>query len=180
MFCPYGYSRPRVYLDNGNFVILLRATVRTSLKISALLISACFIFSWGCAGKNQQAKETDMQKITINTSLDSSFQLMHDQTAIIESEDLSVKFANVSEDSRCPVGVVCVWPGQAKIELEIIHNDKEPAKITLTSLTGQEKLAEKDVDGYSIRLLEVKPPRTPEQELTFSDYHITLDVSKSR
>jgi len=64
-----------------------------------------------------------MRDVAIKTSLDSSFQLTHNQTAIIESENLSIKFVNVAEDSRCPVGVQCVWPGQAKIELEIKRKD---------------------------------------------------------
>lgn len=147
--------------------------------ISALLISVFFILLWGCAGK-KQPKETEMQKTSISTSLDSSFQLMHNQTAVIESENLSVKFLNVAEDSRCPVGVICVWQGQAKIELEIKQKDRQPENLTLTSLAGRDELAEKEIDGYFIRLLTVEPSRKPDQELTLPEYRITLIITGSR
>ncbi len=167
----------RVYLDNRVFVSLLRTTMRGISKITALLISACFIISCGYACK-KQPKEIDMQKDTITASLDSGFQLMHNQTASIGSENLSVKFVNVAEDSRCPVGVECIWAGQAKIELEIKQKDEEPEIIVLISQAGREELAKKDIDGYSIRLLEVKPPRLPQQELRLSDYIISISISK--
>ncbi|UCE65100.1 MAG: hypothetical protein JSU85_09480 [Candidatus Zixiibacteriota bacterium] len=120
-----------------------------------------------------------MQKDTITASLDSSFQLMHSQTAVVETEDLSVKFTNVAEDSRCPVGVECIWQGQAKIELEIKRKDKEPENITLTSLAGRDELAITQVNDHFIRLLKVEPPRIKDVELKLSDYNITLIVSRN-
>jgi hypothetical protein len=150
--------------------------MRASLKIAALVVSACFIIPWGCAGK-KHPKEIDMQKDTITASLDSSFQLMHNQTAYMESEDLSIKFLNVIEDSRCPVGVICIWPGQVKIELEIRQKGKEPEKIVLTSQAGRDELAETRVNDFLFRLLKVEPLRQKDAELQLSDYVIMIMVS---
>ena len=121
-----------------------------------------------------------MQKDVVEASLDSSFQIKHNQTAIIESENLSIKFVNVVEDSRCPVGVKCIWAGQAEIEVEIKHKDKEPEKIVLISQAGREELAETQVDDYLIRLLKVEPSRQKDVELQLSDYIIMIKVSLAK
>ncbi|UCC81236.1 MAG: hypothetical protein JSW64_07740 [Candidatus Zixiibacteriota bacterium] len=152
--------------------------MRASLKLTALIMSACFIISCGYACK-KQSKETEIQKTTISASLDSSFQLMHNQTAVIEPENLSIKFVNVTEDSRCPVGVECIWAGQAKIEVEIKREDEEPEIIVLTSQAGREELAEMQVKDYFIKLLKVEPPRQKDVELKLSDYNITLIASRN-
>ncbi len=39
-------------------------------------------------------------------------------------ENRSVKFVKVISDSRCPIGVTCVWAGEAKVLVEI-YEDKE-------------------------------------------------------
>ncbi|MDY8137043.1 hypothetical protein [Aquimarina sp. 2201CG5-10] len=36
----------------------------------------------------------------------------------------SIKFMGVTEDSRCPTGVSCVWEGQAKAVIGFYENDK--------------------------------------------------------
>ena len=141
-------------------------------------MSACFVNPWGCAGK-KQPKETDMQKSLVTASLGVNFQLKHNQTAVIESENLSVEFMNVAEDSRCPVGVECIWAGQAKIELEIKQKDKEPENIVLTSIAGQDELAVTQIEDNFIKLIKVEPPRIKDIELKLSDYNITLMVSRN-
>jgi hypothetical protein len=146
-------------------------------QITALLICAVIFFG-GCAGK-KQPKEIEMQKDTIAASLDGSFQFKHNQTAVIEPENLSIKFVNVAEDSRCPVGVECIWAGQAEIELEIKQKDNKPEKIVLISQAGRDELAETQVDDYLIRLLKVEPPRQKDIELKSSDYIITLLISRN-
>jgi hypothetical protein len=152
--------------------------MRRIIRLTALLICASIFFG-ACAGKKQQTKDVSIQKDMVTASLDSSFQLKHNQTAIIESEELTIQFTDVVEDSRCPVGVECVWPGQARIELEIKQKDEEPDKITLISLAGQDELAVRQVNNYFIRLLKVEPPRQKDVELKPSDYNITLLVSRN-
>lgn len=110
-------------------------------------------------------------------SLNIGFQLKHNETALIESEGLSVEFLNVAEDSRCPVGVECIWAGQAVIELEIAHDGNPIEIITLISQAGRDELALKQINGYLFRLEKVEPPRTKDVELKQSDYEITLTVS---
>lgn len=41
------------------------------------------------------------------------------ERVIARGLELAVRFAGVSEDSRCPEGVTCVWAGRAVVQVEI-------------------------------------------------------------
>ncbi len=40
----------------------------------------------------------------------------------IDFEDKQIKFVRVIEDSRCPKGVDCMWPGEIKISIGVYEN----------------------------------------------------------
>jgi len=114
----------------------------------------------------------------INANLDTPFQLKINQTAFIESENLKIKFWNVTEDSRCPSDVVCVWVGQATVVVNILKNEQNLGDFSLTSRLGNEDLAIKTFDGYSIKLVKVDPYPKSTSKIKLSDYVITLLVCK--
>jgi hypothetical protein len=62
-----------------------------------------------------------------------SFTLAPGQTATVRGTDTRITFRRVSEDSRCPVDVTCVWEGDAKIEIVIDPNG--PAGPRILSIT---------------------------------------------
>lgn len=112
----------------------------------------------------------------ITAKLNSEFQLKIDQTVLIESKNISVRFLNVTEDSRCPSDVVCVWEGQVTILLNIMHKDQELGDLALT-IRGGQTLA-KSFDGYSIELMQVEPYPKASEPIQTSDYVATLLVSE--
>jgi hypothetical protein len=146
-------------------------------SVAMLLVWAVLILATGCSGGN---RKTDPGDMPVGASLDSSFLLGFDKMAIVKSEKLSIRFTNVPEDSRCPVGVHCVWAGQVRIDLEIQKGSRTAENIQLISLEGQPELGEKKFDKHLIRLIKVEPPRTTGRELELSDYKITLSVSEER
>ena len=48
-----------------------------------------------------------------------SFTLAPGETAAVRGTDARLTFKRVTDDSRCPVDVTCVWAGDAKIEVTI-------------------------------------------------------------
>jgi len=62
---------------------------------------------------------------SIEAELDSEFVIQVNQSVEIKSEDITVTFLNVTADSRCPADVMCVWMGQADIELSVQKGDEE-------------------------------------------------------
>lgn len=51
------------------------------------------------------------------------------ERVLANGPDLPVTFADVSEDSRCPEGVTCVWAGRAVVQVEV--GDGEAPTIAL-------------------------------------------------
>lgn len=131
-----------------------------------------------CPG-GKQVKDNGADNSQVPAVLDSAFFLAHNQSALLEPENLAVKFLDVAEDSRCPVGVECIWQGQVKIDLEIQRQDENPDTIQLTSLAGKPELAEKAVADLYIRLAKVEPQPVKDSILTIFDYRITLTISRN-
>jgi hypothetical protein len=61
-----------------------------------------------------------------------SFTLAPGQTATVRGTDTRITFKRVSEDSRCPVDVTCVWAGDAKIEIVIDPNGPATRILSIT------------------------------------------------
>ena len=59
-----------------------------------------------------------------------SFTMEPGQELTNNSADLTVKWLEVAEDSRCPKNTNCVWEGQAKISLTLRKGKPEQAKGT--------------------------------------------------
>ena len=61
----------------------------------------------------------------ISAKLGEQFQLKVNQIAILKSDNIEIKFLNVTNDSRCPSDVTCVWEGEVKISVNVVK-DKNP------------------------------------------------------
>ncbi|HEX6562438.1 MAG TPA: hypothetical protein VF016_10485, partial [Nitrososphaera sp.] len=57
------------------------------------------------------------QGTTVPAELDKPFKLKIGQRAALDSEKITISLLNVTEDSRCPSDVVCIWQGQASIRV---------------------------------------------------------------
>ena len=132
-----------------------------------------------CGCTRNLSREGQMQENEITqASLDEPFTLKFGRAASIEDEEIVIGFADVTEDSRCPVNVTCVWEGQVTISLNISTRGKEPILYSLTSRAGHDELSLAHIDGYSMTLLKVEPPKT-EDKIELADYIITLVLSKT-
>lgn len=109
--------------------------------------------------------------------LDAQIRLMINQNLTIESEGLSVKLLKITEDSRCPSDVTCIWAGQVGVLIDVSQNGKDLGNINLI-LGPDKKLAEKKINGYLIRLVEVSPFPISTKKIETSDYVITITISK--
>lgn len=90
------------------------------------------------------------------------------ETAAVKDTPLRIRFAEVSEDSRCPSNVVCVWQGNGRIRLEVVANGAQESVLLNTVGGGGQFPQEATAFGYRFRLLELAPypqePRPPETE----------------
>lgn len=105
------------------------------------------------------------------------FQLKIGQYALIENESLQIRFLNVTEDSRCPTGVQCVWEGRATIALEAAKGNNT-WNIRLTTRGGNEDDEEMEFGSYKIRLIKLEPYPEAGSRIALFNYTATLAVSK--
>ena len=95
---------------------------------------------------------------TVNIQLGQVFQVSIGQTALLSADGLSVTFKNVLEDSRCPVDVVCVWAGNAKVTLDVKQTGTATQTVTLNSTLDPREVT---YEGFRVRFedLTPQPPR---------------------
>ena len=77
-----------------------------------------------------QENSVEVPKIVIKIPLGESIHL----------ENVSIKFVEVLEDSRCPKNVTCVWAGRARVLVEVTESGKHVQQKEL--LFGQTKKGE--------------------------------------
>jgi hypothetical protein len=113
-------------------------------------------------------------------NLNEALALAGGQDGLITSERLRLRFAEVLEDSRCPMQVECFWTGQARIAIAVQPEGSGSTTVEFNTnpAPGQTvKLA--DVGQYSIELQSLDPyPQTPDDPIAFDDYRATLMVRK--
>jgi hypothetical protein len=108
------------------------------------------------------------------------FILAVNETVAVAGSDISVKFVNVTEDSRCPSDVICIWEGQVTVVVGLTENNTDLGRFNLTlGGGGNASMAEQDVGDYVIKLTEVQPYPISSQPTQLSDYNATFVLSSS-
>lgn len=86
---------------------------------------------------------------------------------------MSIRFEDVLEDSRCPVGATCVWAGNARVALTVERTGEDPARIELNTLREPRSAT---VSGCTVDLADLTPTRKVGEELDRRAYAVTLKV----
>lgn len=109
----------------------------------------------------------------VSANLDTDFVVGVGETAVISSEGLSITFIEVTEDSRCPVDVTCVWEGNAATAIELAHAMVEtPASLNTALEPRTATLA-----GYTVKLIGLAPKPREQGSIDPASYRATFRVS---
>lgn len=106
--------------------------------------------------------------------LDEEFTLAIGQVAVIEGEELAIRFDRVADDSRCPASVNCIWEGNARIVLTVFKPGNLPAKVSLN--TNAAFPTEAEYLGYDITLVRLEPYPATTRPIPAWRYRATLVV----
>lgn len=139
-----------------------------------LILVGLLAISAASLGHESFAQSSELTSVEAN--LDSEFVIQVNQSAEIKSEDITVTFLNVTADSRCPADVMCVWMGQADIELSIQKGDEE-STVSLT-IGGDSSPEESIFDMYLIQLIELAPYPYSTEVIQPDEYTATLKITK--
>jgi hypothetical protein len=97
--------------------------------------------------------------------------------ATVRSEAVSIRFDRVVEDSRCPVGVTCVWEGDAVVRLTVTQG-KSTATIDLHVNARFER---ERVEGtYRIRLVNLLPRPVGVEPVDPAAYRAHIVVTRAQ
>lgn len=123
----------------------------------------CASLGLGCAGHPIQPSQLPLGQ---------PFELRPGASAILQ-DGLKVTFDEVSADSRCPMGVLCVWAGDAIVRVRLAppvgsHVERE----LHTQLDGSET----SYLAYAIKLVALAPYPRSDRRIPPNDYAATLIV----
>lgn len=95
---------------------------------------------------------------------------------VVTLQGLKITFEGVSEDSRCPTGVQCVWAGDAAATFTL---EKSPAAALQCTLhTSGRFQRQTDYDTFVVKLEDIKPYPKQSGAIAPGDYRATLVVTR--
>ena len=100
------------------------------------------------------------------------FTLAVGQSAVV-GDGVRLTLKSVTDDSRCPVDVTCVWEGDAKVSVEVIT--PSPRAQHELHTTGRESHEAKH-GAYRVTLVKLEPAPRSTVTISSSDYRATLVV----
>lgn len=120
------------------------------------------------SGSSAPTEVSDSGEISLKTG----------ESRLLKDSGIKITFKSVSQDSRCPEGVNCVWAGVAVAELELSGTSSKPVNVSLATMTlPQQNLSKTAVfEGYKIELKNVLP--YPKKGVEKGDYSIEISVYK--
>jgi len=133
-----------------------------TLFITILLVG---LFITGCSNNNAAIVKADLNQ---------EFRLPVGQTATINGEDLSIMFKEVTNDSRCPTGVTCIWAGEAKCQTEVKFKGNSSSLILTISGSSNTPTV---FESYTFTS-NVEPYPKAEQTIDKNSYVLILKVTK--
>ena len=124
-----------------------------------------FLLILGCQKDSSSPTESNTQK------LGEAFDLKIGQAVSIKDEQLTIQFVNVPSDSRCPKGAMCIWAGNALVQIKVSNN--------LDTLNTIANPSEMTSGVYTIRLLDLMPYPSIDTPKDTTSYVAKLLVTKS-
>ncbi len=110
--------------------------------------------------------------------LGEEFTLPIGQSVVITGEDLDIKFVEVSEDSRCPKDVTCVWEGRVTAVVEIsTGGSSQQLNLSQPGLTDAP--AREKYGGYELTYKVEPYPEKAEVEITADEYRLLIVVNSA-
>ena len=101
-------------------------------------------------------------------------ELRYDKT--VNYQELTLRWLTL-EDSRCPIGITCVWAGQMLATVEIAESDEAPLEVELLRRAGREPVVTQAF-GYALRLLGVEPHPKDGVTPARSNYVMRVEIAR--
>jgi hypothetical protein len=127
----------------------------------------------GCASSTAEPEGIDSAATIV--AVGDTITLRFGDAVSVAQSGLRVQFRAVKGDSRCPIDAVCVWEGDAHVQIAV--GDASSAQVYDLHTALEPKEARHD--SYRFRLVEVGPARVSTQTPRPADYYIRLVITRS-
>jgi len=101
-------------------------------------------------------------------------QLRIAETALAGPAGLAITLVEVSEDSRCPSGLTCFWPGQTTVVVDLVEGDRVLGRFSLTLNPVRKDLAAAIAEGHVIKLVSLDPYPVSTRRTRLEEYIASL------
>jgi len=137
-------------------------------KLSVYLVAflAILLATSGCGGGPSDIK----------ARINEEFSLSMGQRALIVGENLGIRFEEVTEDSRCPREVTCIWAGRVTCMVEITQASAS-YRMALTEPGLSDEYSRESYEGYELAF-HVTPYPEAGKKILPDEYRLLLTVSK--
>jgi hypothetical protein len=112
----------------------------------------------------------------VQVRLNEEFCLSIGQYASVTGEDLVVSFEEVTEDSRCPSDVTCVWEGRVSCVVELMHTGSSD-RMTLTEPGLTSEYTREEYEQYELAF-HVTPYPEAGNNIANDTYRLHLIISR--
>jgi hypothetical protein len=113
-----------------------------------------------------------------STTLGSEFTLKPGGTATVTDADLKLKLEKVTDDSRCPVDVTCVWAGDAVAVVRLIPTGAAEETKELHINRGTDRPGEVERDAFVVKFVRLTPTTHSRRPIPPEDYRATFLVQR--
>lgn len=129
----------------------------------ALLLSLGSLLLMNCNAqkKNNKIKvETDKNQVNqVSKSGKTILYFNEGENRFLKEYQMNVTFKGISEDSRCPKDVNCIWAGVAVAQVEVMGTATRPMTLEIATIdnTSRNYHASAVFNGYTFSLADVQP-----------------------
>ena len=129
----------------------------------AIIFSLGIFALTGCDAQKKAKPENKNTQTSTNTKTvdqkNGIIYLNEGENKFLRESDMNVTFKGISEDSRCPEGVNCIWAGVAVAQVEVMGTSTRPMVLYLATMNhpGKNYHQSADFNGRTITLEEVTP-----------------------
>ncbi|AZA77419.1 hypothetical protein EG347_07795 [Chryseobacterium sp. G0186] len=151
----------------------------------AIILSLGIFALTGCDAQKKGKTTQKTSEMTTNTTTDQKngmIYLAEGENKFLKEFQMNVTFKGVSEDSRCPEGVNCIWAGVALAQVEVMGISTRPMILNLASMDfpARNYHQSENFNGYTITLQEVTPyPKAEGAAALNGKYKIGISIKKA-
>lgn len=116
------------------------------MKFKVLLFAPFLLLMSNCKTQSQTSTSDNIIKLGVNKKV------------TIPNSKTSLEFKEITEDSRCPANVTCVWEGIAIVNLKATSgNNTQDIQVATRDFLPKEVTKSFNYAGYRFTVQEVKP-----------------------